>query len=434
MYNHSNVGDAGEFDLKLAIECANAYAASTGLGCTVSDVTGQVIHNAGLGCSECTICDTVGKDRNFCMQAHAYGMAEAERFGGKYIYFCPMGLSCFVSPIVGDHGSAAKITVGPFLMVELEDFTAFELEYRMKLNPSEIEYLLQALENVPYIPPEKVNALSNILFMAVSFMNNVSAANRMLEHQTSDAIQSHISDYIHELKRGEELPHYPLETERQMLNSIVESDKPKAQQLLNELLGYILFSSGGDFSRIRTRVYELLVVISRAAADAGASPDKNFELTYRFMQSTQRLTDIDSLSYKLVEIMNQFIDSIFSFQSEKNADVMYKAMQYIHQNYAEKITLENVADVVGLSASYFSKVFKKETGTNFNAYLNMLRIEKSKKLLMYEDIRLVSIASMVGYEDQSYFTRVFKRLTGSSPNQYRKSGVKFSAWNKQSQN
>ena len=44
-------------------------------------------------------------------------MTEAERFGGKYIYFCPMGLTCFVSPILGEGGAEAKLTVGPFITV-----------------------------------------------------------------------------------------------------------------------------------------------------------------------------------------------------------------------------------------------------------------------------------------------------------------------------
>ncbi|MGL5513630.1 MAG: helix-turn-helix domain-containing protein, partial [Sporomusa sp.] len=84
----------------------------------------------------------------------------------------------------------------------------------------------------------------------------------------------------------------------------------------------------------------------------------------------------------------------------------------------------DISQEVHLSPSYFSKIFKKETGHNFNTYLNMLRIEKSKKLLLYDNLKLISIASLVGFEDQSYFTKVFKRVTGVSPHQYRKYGGK----------
>lgn len=408
------------FDLKLAIECANAYAVSTGLGCTLSDTDGVVHHSTGLGCSECQVCRKLGENHWGCIQASAYGMTEAERFGGKYIYFCPRGLTCFVSPIIGNHGSAAKITVGPFLMVDLDDYIAFELEESMGLDQGTIEGLIPTLQQIPVVPSHKVNALSHMLFMSVSFMNDVSAANRMLEDQDAEQIQGQISEYILELKRGEAQNQYPLETERKLLDSIIRSDKPQAQKLLNELLGYILFSSGGDFSRIKTRVYELLVVISRAAADAGASPESTFELTHNFITKAQNLTNIEELSYQLAAVMNRFIDSLFSFRDSKNMDIMHKALQYMRQNYDKKITLDSMAQMVHLSPSYFSKIFKAETGYNFNTYLNKLRIDKSKKLLLYDNIPLVSIVSMVGFEDQSYFTKVFKRLTGISPLQYRK--------------
>lgn len=414
--------DSNALDLKLAIECGNAYSASTGLGCTVSTVTGEILHESGYGCNRCDICTVAGRDRSTCMQTHAYGMTEAERFGGKYIYFCPMGLTCFVSPIVGQMGSAAKITVGPFRMVDLEDYISYDLQESLGMDEEIIRTLLPVLEYVPYVFPGQVNSLSILLFMSVGFMNNVSAANRMLDSQNSDYIQGQISEYILELKGGEKLPQYPLETEQEMLSSIVESDKPKAQKLLNELLGHILFFSGGDFARIKTRIYELLVMISRSATDAGASPEYAFHLTHEFFMTSQNVRNIDSLCFMLAKVMNKFIDSIFTFSDIKNVDVIYKALQYMRRNYSQKVSLDMVAQMVDLSPSYFSKVFKKEVGCNFNKYMNILRIEKSKKLLLYDELKLVDIATAVGFEDQSYFTKVFKRMTGVSPHHYRKSG------------
>lgn len=417
-----NAMTADDFDLTLAIECADAFSKSTGLGCTVSNVKGILLHTTGAGCGNCQICKALNLEKIGCIQAHAYGMTEAERFGGKYIYFCPMGLTCFVSPIMGCVGSAAKITVGPFLMVDLEDYAAFELQHILKLKQEQIQCIIQILGTIPYVPPDKVNALSNLLFMSVSFMNNVSVTNRMLDDQDTDYIQGQVSDYIRSLKTGKGSPQYPLETERKMMDSIEDSDKKTAQRLLNELLGFILFSSGGDLMRIKAQIYELLVLISRAAIDAGAPTEESLHLTQDFFVSTQQIENIDDLCFELAKTMNQLIDNIFSFCNVKNADIMYKAFQCIKENYAQKLTLDNVAKVVHLSPSYFSKMFKLETGETFNRYLNIVRIEKSKKLLLYRQLPIVEIAAMVGFEEQSYFTKVFKRITGMSPCQYRKSG------------
>lgn len=413
--------EADAFDLKLAVECAEAFSVSTGLGCTVSDTVGAILHETGYGCASCRLCDAAGLDRSGCVRAHAYGMTEAERFGGKYIYFCPMGLTCFVSPIMGRGGSTAKITVGPFLMVDREDYVTSDLRESIGLDEDAVRRVEACLDPIPFISTGKVNSLSILLFMAVGFMNNVSAASRMLDTQDSDAIQGQITEYILELKEGEALPQYPLDTEKAMLASIADSDKPAAQKLLNELLGHILFSSGGDFSRIRSRIFELLVLISRAAVDAGAAPDQSFSINHQFFQKAGAAANIDELCFLLADVMNRYIDGLFQFSDVKHVDVIHKAVQYMRENCGQKVTLDEVSRMVYLSPSYFSKVFKKEMGVSFNTYLNRLRIEKSKKLLLRENIRLVDIATLVGFEDQSYFTKVFKRVTGASPNRYRES-------------
>lgn len=117
--------------------------------------------------------------------------------------------------------------------------------------------------------------------------------------------------------------------------------------------------------------------------------------------------------------MNRYTDFTFRFNDVKHIDVIRKAVDYIRRNYAGKITLEEVAAYVFLSPSYFSKVFKDEMGCNFNHYLNHIRIEKSKQLLLSDSIRLVDVSGVVGFEDQSYFTKVFKKLTGITPGKFR---------------
>jgi AraC-like DNA-binding protein/ligand-binding sensor protein len=412
-----------DFDLKLAIECSNSYSGSTGLGCTLLTLEGDILHEVGYSCSCCVVCSEIGIEKADCVKAHAYGTSEAERFGGKYVYFCPMGLNCFVSPIIGQHVSAAKVTAGPFRMIDLEDYVAYDLKELHDIDNRKIDEMLPLLRQIPFVPPNKVNSLSTLLFMAVGFINNVSAANKMLDNQSSDYIQSRISDYIVRLKNSavEKLPPYPFETEHELLVSVSDSDKPKAQRLLNELLGHIIFSSGGDLSRVKTRIFELLIVLSRTAVGAGVSPEYMFQLTHEFFVNYHSISDIDYLCLNLTKITNRLIESVFSVADIKNVNVIHKSIQYMRQNYHHKVSLDSVARIVALSPSYFSKIFKQEMGCNFNTYLNTIRIEKSITLLRYENLTLAEVASAVGFEDQSYFTKVFKRITGISPHLFMKS-------------
>ena len=418
-----------DFDLNLATECAAAYAASSGLGCTVSDMNGKILLEKGRGCAGCRICEAAGLDQEACMAFQAYGMAQAERFGGRYITFCPMGLTCFVSPIIGPEKSAAKITAGPFLMVDREDYEAFDLKQRLGLNADTIRRVLEQTDQLPCIPAEKVNPLATLLFMAVGFMNNVSAANRMLDRQDSDAIQGQITEYIMELKAGEEPPAYPFQTEKALLASIAALNKEMAGQYLNELFGYIFLFSGGNFAEMKSRIYELLALISRSAVDAGACPDETFRLNHNFYQKAAGIQHIDELCFLLTELMNKYIDSLFSFSSVKNVDVVSKAIYYMRRNCQRKIALDDVAKHVYLAPTYFSKVFKQEMGQSFSTYLNWLRIEKSKGLLLGSGLKLVDVANFSGFEDQSYFTKVFKKTTGMSPGEFKKSGGRHDSEN-----
>ena len=116
-----------DFNLTLAKECAGSFAGATELGCIVSDKSGRLLADYGYSCANCRICHLAQQSYTQCIDAQNYSMAEAERFGGKYIYYCPMGLTCFVSPIVGESGGCARITAGPFLMVEKDDYIDCEL-------------------------------------------------------------------------------------------------------------------------------------------------------------------------------------------------------------------------------------------------------------------------------------------------------------------
>ena len=409
------------FDLTLAKACAKAFATACEVGCVVSDATGEVKYESGLGCASCGLCRAAGRRPDDCVQAHIYGMTEAARFGGKYIYLCPMGLTCFVSPILGDRAIEAKLTVGPFLMVERQDYISCDLEEQMGLTGETLEQVVEALAPIPYIPTEKVTEMSTLLFMAVSFMNNVSDANRMLETQGSDAIQGQITAYIQQLKNDTEPEPYPFETERALLRAVRQTNRGEAHRLLNELLGHVLFFSGGDLSQIKTRIYELLVLVSRTAIEAGANPEQTLLANNRYFLDISGIRDFDALCQWMAQVTNTLMDSIFDFTGVRHANVIHQSVQYINAHYAEKITLEEMARRVYLSPPYFSRVFKEETGEAFTAYLNRIRIDRSKELLRHKSIRLADIALLVGFEDQSYYSKVFKKLEGITPLRFRES-------------
>ncbi len=95
------------------------------------------------------------------------------------------------------------------------------------------------------------------------------------------------------------------------------------------------------------------------------------------------------------------------------------ALEYINRHLNEVITLDEVADHVYLSGYYFSKLFKKELGTNFVDYVNEKKINRSLILLQDSTWSIDSIAHSLGFSQASYFSKIFKRVTELSPREYR---------------
>jgi AraC-like DNA-binding protein len=120
--------------------------------------------------------------------------------------------------------------------------------------------------------------------------------------------------------------------------------------------------------------------------------------------------------------VEEMAGQIFSFQGTRHASALRKADRYIYENYTRKISLKEVADASGLSAPYFSNIFKEEMGENLTSYLNRLRVEKAGRLLTETEMGLSEIAVVCGFENQSWFSKIFKSFTGISPGKYRGQG------------
>lgn len=96
-----------------------------------------------------------------------------------------------------------------------------------------------------------------------------------------------------------------------------------------------------------------------------------------------------------------------------------EALAYVEQHLHEQLTMAEVAGRIHLNASYFSVLFKEQTGVPFSEYLSRLRIQRAKELLLQTSLPIVEIGERVGYRTDKYFIKVFKSLEDMSPSRYR---------------
>lgn len=376
-------------------EACKHFSTVSGIGTALVNAEGLVVYNTLMSGGKH---DLPAEKRKLCSQNPPYSNVMYMSFGGKYMFYCQKSFTYLASPIFNKGEMKYGFFAGPFILSDAEDY---------KEN-----------DDIVTISSKKALALSETISYIAGHLSRKEDGD--CEHKCVPRV---IYDYV---ERLQDKPSFnPLEIEEELLNYMAVGDEPAARALLNELLGYIFFYSGYKFDIIRSRVLELIILLSRVAMKGGADPELIFGINYDYCKEIGKYDNAVDLAYWLSNVMNRFTDHVFLFAEAKHADIIFKAINYIKANYMHKLVLEDVAGSVFLSPAYFSRVFKQETGYNFSGYLNKTRINESKKLLKNAGINISDIAGMVGYEDQSYFSKVFKKIAGMSPLKFRQSRGKL---------
>ena len=408
-----------EDERKLMQECVRSFQQVTGLGCLLCTPDGNAIYDVGYSIQRCELCEALAESHDVCVVSRSRAWREAERFGGKYIYSCPKGLTCIATPVQTDYDTVGYVTAGPLMMVEAEDYLQCELQDCLA-EPAQQLRAEEVVRRIPFVPPEQVEPIAKQFFLSVGGVGKAYPISAMLERQNTIRLMGDLSDYASAAKQQENSSDYPLQMEKAFLRAVSISDKPLAESLLNQLLGHIFFLTSGDFSYIRARICEILVLSARAAIDGGADEASILSLSQRYIGEMQDIYDVDKLCFWLTAVLKQLMSLLFGEEATVNRDVMPRALSYVRGHFGEHITLDEVARVVHLSPSYFSRLFKAETGKTFSEYLQALRIEQAKSFLRRKDCSMTEIAEQTGFFDQSHFIKTFKQATGVTPGLYRR--------------
>lgn len=136
--------------------------------------------------------------------------------------------------------------------------------------------------------------------------------------------------------------------------------------------------------------------------------EKGYEFAIRALKNTLLSCILRNLQYKIID-------------THQNIHLLNNINSFLEENFAEKITLENIAENCHMSKFYFSHTFKKLTGMSFFSYLTLFRVEKSTVLLQYTDKSMSDIAYECGFGNVRSFNRSFREALNITPLKYRKS-------------
>lgn len=402
-------------DRALAEKLLVAFHSLTKCGAALASSDGEVLYSSGPCGDGCCRLSRYFSDGGVCAECRKNACYGADRFGGRYLYSCPAGMLFSVCSVNGD-GEKHYLITGP---VVLSGGKAAREQKPVSEVPQDA--LEEFSSEVPRLSKEENEQIA-LIASALAARLGGRYENSLSEERIAQ--QNEINDYIQSIRSRillgvDRYKPYPYDKEKLLTQAIIDGNEKEARRYLNELLGHIFFASADDLDAIKIRAMELTVVISRAALEGGADPNNIYNLNLQFVAEFFRLASIEDVCFALAGILNKFTKETFSVSDAKHSSLLSHATSFIKTNYMHKITLADVAGYVYISPSYLSKLFREELNITFSAYLNGVRTEKSKILLMSDKLSIIEVAELVGFVDQSYFNKVFKRLTGMTPKRFR---------------
>lgn len=406
--------------LDVLSDALSAYHNATNISVTILNKKGETIKSFGEAHTYCQLfADATGKYCP-CSQTHQQSCLQAVTLGESYIFSCPAGLIHFCVPVMKGNKHIASILAGP-ISLEYPDINLVDsvmqkhdivMDYRSKL--------YSALAAIPLVEPFRARYLSKLLFLLIS--NQLSDEHAQIDERSGKSMQqAKIGEYMQVIKSNPATSPSQFEQEKLLISDVLLGDAESAKSRLNEMLGRIYFTSGNNIEIIKIRTIELITLLSRALIESGEDSEVVYEMTESYLGQIAGINNLTDLSYVLLETLEKYTTLAFSNVTENNLTLIRKSVHYINQRYNTNLTLDEVSHYVGLNSTYFSILFKKETGMNFSYYINKLRIEQAKHLLKTSSLPLLTIAEDTGFESQSYFSKVFKQLAGSTPKQFRES-------------
>lgn len=415
-----------------------SYYKATGFKVIFVDKKGKVFLSSTSDrffCNFCKLIQSSSEGEKRCFKSFSDGALKSTEYGFPYISRCHTGMIEWAAPFLLGGEFLGCFISGGILMRKPDSSFLKEIKKIDKTLGLEESLLEEVFKKSKIVSKKKVKAAADILHIMTNYLTKMELADIKLRQEKyiqqariSEEIQSIKRKELQLLEKGDKNENsfisvsslYPLETERELLRRVRLGDKEGAKEVLNEILGKILFKNAGQTELIRARILELAVVLSRAAVEGKAELEMVLGLNFEYIQELGKIKSIEELCIWIVKVLDRFTESVYENRNIENVDIIRKTREFIRTNYKKKIKLLDISKAIYLSPYYLSHIFKRETGVTLMEYLAKVRIEEAKYLLENTSLNTTRIAFEVGYSDQSYFCKVFKKIEGISSYDYKK--------------
>lgn len=273
------------------------------------------------------------------------------------------------------------------------------------------------------------------LFSNSQFFNILAMINREMNGETIDPItkfnildsvkensiaQKHTIELV-DIKENERY-HNTFLFEKEYYGHIQRGDVEGLKQFFKNAPKITEGRVAGDSLRQAKNIFiSSIAIITRKAVEGGLDAETAYLLSDSYIQEVEKMTDPAAITFLNATAAMDFTKRVSEAKIPTGMPLdIYRAIEYISNHVNQDISVEEIADHLGMERSTLSKKFKRELGFNISSFIMRKKLEEAKSLLHYSDRSISEISEYLCFSSQSYFQNVFKAKYKMTPKEYRK--------------
>ncbi len=201
--------------------------------------------------------------------------------------------------------------------------------------------------------------------------------------------------------------------------AVKNGEKNKSKQFIGNLFKQIEHEANASLYSLQNLYTSLVLLFNKLTVEM--NDDYSSLKHLRFLNvGLDEFEDLQDIRQEVTRAFEALADCMIEAKLNKKDTLVGSIKAYLNEHYAEDISLQGIAEMFYVNASYLSQLFKKETNCTFSQYMIKLRMEKAKKMIEQGNAKIWEVAIHVGYNSVSYFIQNFRKIYRITPEQLRK--------------
>lgn len=335
--------------------------------------------------------------------------ARADRQEQPCLYYDKLGIYFVCIRVINKYILAGPMRTDPLTRTESFEYMRLYHLKGQKLLPKEVTFQ-KILEFTGF--------LSGMLLGQPVEEQELITANHLIPDEKTRTEELVVRELTEEM---EEIYHHSYMEERKLLACVEDGREEEAVELSCRMDSSVGTLSNNKRNNQRYQAITEIALCTRAAISGGLAPSVAYRLSDYFIMKLDMARETAQILLYRDQAVRELAKRV-RMKKENSHVTSYveQCKDYVSKNFRKKIYIDEIAEKLGISTSYLSHLFRKETGKTLEEYIIEVRLEKARNLLMYSNESLANIAAYVGFPSQSYFGEKFKKYFNMTPMQYRR--------------